>query len=447
MLKKLRTKESELNETKLTRIKLNRAQKPFVESTKRITAFLAANKIGKTCAGAVKFLRYVMQGGKVGRIVGSLGFERGIRDTVYPELMKWLPPSRILKQKPNSQGIITRIHVLGYNGKESVISCMSGDQDDMAFEGDICDIVWIDEPPKKAIYTASLRSLIVTGGPLFFTLTPLSEPWIYNEIFLSKDPEIECFQGSIYDALEEYGGHLTRESVESFISKIPESERDSRIYGKFKHLIGRVYEKYHPEIHRIPKFQIPTSWPVWCAIDPHMRKPNAAVFMAISPEEKWYICNEIYWNAGIEDFGREVLQVASQYKMVEFLIDSSAETPDWEKRETARSRLAKVGLQTRLARKKNQKDTAIHIVKQALEGKNGKNEPWLFVFDTCKRTHFEFMNYVWDEKKDADSHGVSEQVKKINDEIMDGLHYIVVENPRYSIPRVKNVGFQERRSL
>lgn len=443
LLKGLRKKESEFNETKLSRVKLNRAQKPFVESKKRITAFIAANKIGKTTAGVFKMAPIALEGGKVCRIVGSLGFERGVRDTIYPELMKWFPPSRILKQKPNSQGIITRINILGYNGKESVISFMSGDQDDMAFEGDITDAVWIDEPCKKAIYTACLRSLLVKNGPLFFTLTPLSEPWIYNEIFLSNDPEIEVFQGSIYDALIENGGHLSKDAVDSFVSKIPESERDSRVYGKFKHLIGRVYESYKPEIHRVPKFQIPKSWPVWCAIDPHMRKPNAALFLTVSPDEEWFVCNEIYWNAGIEDFGKEVLQVASQYNMVAFLIDSSAQTTDWEKKETARSRLAKVGLSTRLARKKNQKDSAIHIVKQALEGKNESKKPWLYIFDTCRRTHFEFMNYVWDENKNPDTDGVSEKVKKVNDEMMDCLHYIVVERPRHSIPRIITLGLNK----
>lgn len=376
-------------------------------------------------------------------MIGSLGFEKGIRDTILPELKKWIPQSRILKEKPNSQGIITRIIIRGDNGKESVISLMSGEQDDMSFEGDLTDMVWIDEPCKRSIYTASLRSLLVSNGPLFFTLTPLSEPWIYNDIFLSNDPEIEIFQGSIYDALKENGGHLDRVAAESFISKIPEAERPARIFGEFKHLVGRVYGKYDARIHRIPAFPIPRSWPVYCAIDPHQRKPNAALYLAVSPEENWYICNEIFYQAGIEDFGREVLDVSRQYSVVTHLIDSSSETPDWNKRETARSRLRKLGLHTRLARKRNQKAVSRMLVQQALEGKDGTNEPWLFLFDTCKQTHHEFMNYVWDDRKNEDVHGISEEVKKINDECLDCLHYIVVEKPRYSLPQILSTSYRK----
>lgn len=396
-----------------------------------------------TTAGVIKLLKFALIGGKVCRVIGSLGFDKGIRDTILPEIKKWIPKSRLIKEKPNSQGIITRMIIRGDNGKESVISLMSGEQDDMSFEGDLTDMVWIDEPCRRSIYIASLRSLLVSNGPLFFTLTPLSEPWIYNDIFLSTDPDIESFQGSIYDALKENGGHLDRDAAESFISKIPEDERPARIFGEFKHLMGRVYKNYNANIHRIPAFQIPKTWPVYVAIDPHQRKPNAALYLAVSPEERWYICNEIYFKAGIEDFGREVLDVNRGYSIARIVIDTSSETPDWNKRETARSMLAKIGLHTALARKKNQKIPSRMMVQQALEGKDGTGEPWLFLFDTCRQTHHEFMNYVWDDKGKSESDGLTEEVKKINDELMDCLHYIVVEHPRYKTPRILNTTIKE----
>lgn len=401
-------------------------------------------------SGAIKTLRFALQGGKTCRIIGSLGFEKGIRDIIYPELKKWCPPRRLIKEKTNSMGIVTRMEIMGYNGKTSVLSCMSGDQDDLAFEGDIIDMAWIDEPCRKAIYSATLRGLLMTNGPLFFTLTPLAEPWIYNDVFLSDDPEIECFQGSIYDALIENGGHLDKEAAESFISKVPENERDSRIFGQFKHLIGRVYPAFKSSTHVVEPFPIPKTWPVWCAIDPHPRKPNAALFLAVSPEEKWYVCNEVYFQGGIEEFGKEVLAVGSQYKMMDYLIDTSAQTTDWQKKETARKTLERIGLRTKLARKKNQKTAAIHIVSQALEGKSPDTpsnytpgQPRLYVFKSCRQTQFEFLNYVWKENKDEASQGLSEEVLKVNDEMMDCLHYIVVEHPRHSLPGI--IGLRQAR--
>jgi len=330
-------------------------------------------------------------------------------------------------------GVVTKMDIAGDNGRDSIIYMMSGEQDDDAFEGDVIDGAWIDECPRKSIYTGTLRGLITTNGPLYMTLTPLKEPWIYNDIYASTDPEIECITGSLYDCLVENGGHLTKANIESFVSKLTTEEIDARVYGKFKHLIGRVYGSYDEEIHVVPKFYIPQSWPVWCGIDPHQRKPNAALWVAISPEEKFYIVNEVYCRQPIETFGKIVKDISEQYNTVATVIDTSSETMDWARRDTARTILQRVGVQTRLARKKNNKETGRLLIHQALEGRDesGKVEPYLYVFDTCKRARFEFMNYVYDDYRDPENRGVREEPKKINDDMMDILSYIVVERPKY----------------
>lgn len=428
-------KEKIWEETKLERFKPNRAQEPFIQSKAKIQLFCASNKIGKTTGGVIKTWKFVKKGGVVFRIIGSLGFERGIRDTIYPEILKWFPKNRIKQTKTNSQGVVVRMIIRGDNGKDSIISFLSGEQDDMSFEGDLIDGAWIDEPCRKAIYIATLRGLMISNGPLFFTLTPISEPWIYNDLWLkaSEDKDIETFPGALEDALEEHGGHLSQASMDSFVSKLTEEEKEARIYGRFKHLMGRVFKAFDENIHVIPKFFIPPHWPVWCAIDPHTRKANAAVWLAIGPDAK-YVCNEVYWKAGIDEFGKLVKEISAQYNTVCTLIDTSSETPDWARRETARTMLEKVGVRTRLARKRNQKETGRLMIQQHLEGKTDDTEgkPTLYVFDTCKRMRFEFLNYIYDDFNDPDSQGVKEEPKKINDDLIDGLHYILVERPRHT---------------
>ena len=81
------------------------------------------------------------------------------------------------------------------------------------------------------------------------------------------------------------------------------------------------------------------------------------------------------------------------------------------------------------------------LVRQALEGKDGSGKPWLFVFDNCRQVHHEFMNYVWDDKRDPETYGMTEEVKKINDELLDCLHYIVVEKPHFKTPKILGTAF------
>lgn len=419
------------------KMKPNRPQRKFFESKKRIRCLIAANKIGKTTAACADLANFALQGGKVCRVISNLGFQRGIQEVIIPELMKWIPRSRIVGEpKKNSQGIVIKIILRGDNGQDSVITFMSGDQDDMTFEGDIADYVWIDEPGRKAIYTAMLRALLVTCGKMVMTLTPLSEPWIYNDLYCSTDEEIECIEGTLWDACVDNGGHLSKDQIEDFISKLPEDEKEARVFGKFRHLVGRVFKAFDPLKHIVKPFYIPNDWPVYYAVDPHQRKPHAALFMAVSPENDWFICNEVYFAAGIEDFGKEVKKVCDQYRIAKGVIDTSSETPDWQRRETARSILQRVGLRLELARKKNQKEASRMLIKQALEGKDGTGIPWLFVFENCKRTIFEFLNYVWDDYNDPHKQGLKEEPRKVNDDLLDDLHYIVAEKPRYGTPEI-----------
>ena len=419
-----------------------------------------------TCAGVIETWRFVKQGGRVFRIVGSLGFARGIRDTIYPELLKWIPPDRIKSERRNTQGVVERMVLEGDNGHDSVISFLSGEQREIAFEGDIIDGAWIDEPPPRYIYIATLRALLVTNGPIWFTMTPMAEPWIYNDVFCSTDPDISCITGSMEEALTENGGHLSRNAMESFITKLDEDEIEPRVYGHFRHLVGRVYPTFTPEKHVVKPFFIPKQWPVWCAIDPHTRKPNVAIWVAISPEEVLYVINEVYWRVGIDSFGREVKRVSEQYNTVCTLIDTSGESPDWNRRATARSILLAVGVKTRLARKNNLKEPSRLLIKQHLSGiseddwmvqsdrfnqrryANGPlvstkepNEPTLKVFASCKRIQFEFFNYVYQDYRDPASRGVSEEPKKIHDDALDLLGYIVVEQPTHSTAPAKNIGW------
>lgn len=444
MLIQAKNLKKQLDESKIERFlsgkswpRPNRPQREFIESKARITALVAANKIGKSSIAAILTIRDALKGGKICRVIGSLGFERGIRDTIVPEIKKWIPHTRLLKEKMNSQGVTTQMIISGDNGKDSIISFLSGNQDEKDFEGDLVDSCWIDEPCRRSIYYATLRALLMSNGPLRLTMTPLSEPWIYNEIECSNDPEVKVIHGILEDALIENGGHMTREQFDSFVSKLPEDEYEARVMGRYRHLLGRVYKRFNLNEHVVQPFKIPRSWPVWCSIDPHQRKPHAALWLACSPEEEWFLCDELYMKAGIEEFGNHVANKSQNYNMIRTVIDTSSETMDWNRRETARSILEReCHLKLSLARKRNNKEPGRLLIQQALEGRDGTNKPWLKVFSTCERTIFEFQNYVWDDNKNPDKAGILEEPRKVNDEMMDNLNYIVVEKPRYSRPRI-----------
>jgi hypothetical protein len=298
---------------------------------------------------------------------------------------------------------------------------MSTEQDDMVFEGNVIDYVWYDEPPRRSIHQACMRGLMAKSGICWFTCTPLSEPWIYDEVYrpgMEGSDLIEVFNGSTYD-----NEFLPQKEIDTFAQSLTEDERQARLYGKFQHLTGRVIKEYSPERHLIPSFDIPSHWPVWVGIDPHRNKPNSAIFLATAPDGRFYICNEIFLNGTIYEFGDHLREIASQYNIVDYLIDTSSQEEGWNKM-SAREMLNQKGIRTRLAQKKGMKSSGLILINQLFK------DDKLFVMEHCKRTQRELLNYVYKRNK-QDNQVVLEEPEKKWDDLIDPLRYILVERPSY----------------
>jgi len=269
-------------------------------------------------------------------------------------------------------------------------------------------------------------------------MTPLSEPWIYNELWqpssTGERKDIECFMMDILDNCTTHGGFLTPEAIEEFERDLDDDVKEARLRGKFRHLIGRVYNDFDPAVHVVPRFDIPAHWPVYGGIDPHLRKEHAYSQWTINPQTGNIIaCNEIYQKHTIEELGKEILEMEKGKKMIWRVIDSSAETPDSIYRETPRRVLERMGVTTRLATKHNMIDHGIHVMKTLLkpsECNDGIPRPKFFVMDHCKRHIAEFMNYVYD-TRDTE-YVIKDKPRKIWDDFMDLDRYFVITNPHGS---------------
>lgn len=420
-------KKAHLDKERLKRFKSNPGfQEKFLISNKKNRLITVGNQAGKSTIGAVESAYYALgehphkkiRVPNTGIIVTGQGFNTGIQQIIVPKLKQVVGSGDILRIKNNSQGV--PIMIEWRSG--SITHLMSSEQDDDVFEGTTVDWAWIDEPVRRNIYVALKRGMLTTGGHLWMTCTPLDEPWIFEEFYTpgvnGSDPEIEVFEGT-----PDQNVYITQEEKDEFRSRLTEDEMEARWYGKFRHLTGRVFKEYRPDRHRIPAFDIPSHWPVYCAIDPHRNKPQTAVFLAVSPQNKFYICNEIYVKCPILKLADYILDVSAQYSMVMHLIDTSAQESGWEK-ESARQILQRAGVRTRLAQKKNLKASGITLINQLFASDE------LFVMEHCRRVHRELTNQVFKRNK-RDGQQVLEEPEKKFDETTDCIRYILVERPRY----------------
>lgn len=256
--------------------------------------YFAANKTGKTTAGAIYCGEFgegkpLWEANKRRLDLNAWFSPRPKRicfftedfstheETIVPTYISWMKRYVDDIQKGPSGNLARIIHKNGTN-----IYLRTYDQGYAKAEGKDYDLVWCDEPPPRDLYTAIFRGLVATRGRLLITATLLSELWLYEE---SQHPFIKVFESVMTD-----NRWLDAKTRENFAMMLSEDERQIRIFGRPASLSGRIYQMFvdgPPFV--IPQLEPPWDvfhdrpWPVVLGIDPHERKPVYALWGYLTP--------------------------------------------------------------------------------------------------------------------------------------------------------------------
>jgi hypothetical protein len=294
------------------------------------------------------------------------------------------------------------------------------DQDWDRLEGGTWQRIAADEPFPRSHFMALVRGLQKTGGKFSLTATPLSEPWIYNDVYLKAHtnggPEKSFFVFTAFpdENLKSNGGYLEDERVESFRNFMTPEEKEARVHGRFMHLIGRVYPEFDTRVHVLPNDGSRDPYPLAeCAdalvIDPHDRLPWAISFVKVTPANDYVIYDE--WPH--EPF-EELTQSRFNYDFYSELIRSYPRAvwnlmdPNFGRRTSISTGLTTAEEMTMRTGRGFLTDiddtltTGHNAVKQRLSYNTNLpidtyNQPRLFVRESC-RNHIQcFSNYIWDD--------------------------------------------------
>lgn len=403
-------------------------------------ALFGGNRTGKTTAGGMEFL-YHMTGqypdwypkekqhtGPVkGRIIAK-DFQKGVGEVVSPFLDEWLDSSLIKRKVKNPMGIATKYELK--NG--SVFDILTHEQSTEQFEGWRGHIAWFDEPPPRDKYVATLRGLVDFSGRYWLTLTPLTQPWIYDEIYTSTDKEY-TFVVTV-DITE--NEHLSPEAIKEFEGSLTQEEKEARLHGRFLHLTGLIYKEFEPNIHIIEPPVIKPHWTKYMAIDPHERNPTAVLWLAVDDKENHWIYDELWLkDMDIKSMAAAIISQEGDLKADIKLIDPHADKDNIAAGGfNMRKELMKYGVFCQ----RGNSDPLLgkSRIRQALTPRfsavRNKYIPQLHVSRYCTHTIYEFQHYIWDEhRRNKEEFNAKEQPKKKNDHFMDCLRYIYNSAPRY----------------
>lgn len=418
-------------------------QLEFHRNPAAIRAVLGGNRVGKTTMGVVEDLwiatgRHPFIKAPIpnrGRI-GISDFK--ILDQVlWPKISSWLPAYEVAAYHKGYKGLVTKITFK--NG--SVIDMMSYEQPSMKWESVDLDWCHFDEPPPYEVFKATRARLVDRDGRMWFTLTPLEEPWIMDEVWEKcEDPDKPRYWGIMLDMRE--NPYLSRKAVGDFVAEVSSDDYEARVLGHFRHLTGRVFKDYtdeYPFVMTAEQAQISPSWPRMLVVDPHEKTPWALQWYARDEEHDtiYRIEDRRHDPAdGIEVFGNlvrnvERLQSAPVPDHMR-IIDTYAFKPTYN---TGGNSLADeireiTGYAFRGADKSDQ-DSRLWDLIYRYKINPITHIPRIITLDRCVPARKEVKNYVWDKHRTKIGQYVEQKqtaVKK-NDHALSCDHYMAAEWP------------------
>jgi len=290
----------------------------------QIRCSFSRNQGGKTTAGEAEVLSWgfgedLWTGKpieKVGKtkwypgmrfFIGANGYTSAHNETILPKMEELLPLKEIGVEFVKMQGRIT--HKLIFPEPYSFsIKLISYDQEDGKQEGPTWNGGWFDEPPPKATWEACRRGCMKHAAPVLITATPLREPWMYDDLYRNpKAVHIEDrkdLKRLKWDSIavvkigRNDNPHISEDQMAAYEATLDEEDRRSRIYGEFRHLEGRVYKGFDSSKHVYDRdrwFEENPKWrtyPAFCIVDPHDRKPWAFLWGVITPRDQLVAIHE-----------------------------------------------------------------------------------------------------------------------------------------------------------
>lgn len=254
--------------------------------------FLAANRVGKTTAGAYETALHLTgqypdwwQGRRFDRnVLAWCGGDtaKTTRDTQQLELLGppgdfgsgMIPGECIVdwKSKQGTNDAIEIVYVRHVNGKISRLIFKSYDQGRKSWQGTKPEVIWCDEEPPFDVWTEIQMRLMATrpgepGGIAFLTFTPV-EGWteVVNSFLLKQDPPPKVITKVYVQCDWTQVPHLTQAEIDRLISTLPAYQLEARSKGVPSIGEGAIYPVAESLI-KVEPFAIPDHWPKSFGLD------------------------------------------------------------------------------------------------------------------------------------------------------------------------------------
>ena len=216
--------------------------------------------------------------------------------------------------------------------------------------------------------------------------------------------------------------------------------RQRMLNGRWVAAEGSVYLEFNEDIHVCEPFDIPETWPVYVGYDPGYAHPTAVLWLAVAPNESYYIIDEIYQGGrSVEEHAREIIRknrgrnIRCHYGDPQHMFSQTAQSP-----RTIADQLRACGLSfSPWPRTAGQEEAMVEAVRQLLAARDGIGYSRLQVFSTCPHTIAEFQSWSYRRTPKGDLPPGPDKFEDTNNHAMDVVKGLVARRPRYEEPRIQ----------
>lgn len=363
------------------------------------------------------------------------------------KLFKYIPKKDLISTSKNHSGAIDRIMVRHVSGGVSIIqldTVKSFKQNPLGQESSVWDWAHFDEPIPEAMYKAIIRGMIDRDGRVWFTCTPLEEPWIDEKFILDTEQQsrddVNVSHGDFWmmTGKTDDNPFNTPEAIDRVMSQYSIEEQETRRSGVPRAYFGLVYKEFQWDVH--VRREPPEGWASWSkppddysirfAIDYHPRKPHHVLFIATSPQEYQYVYAEIFLSCLMVELVAECrLVLRLREPTTPGLIDPLADTPNRVTDITPLEEVLRLGLPVMPATK--DPENGILKVREWLKARDRAEQPVMVFNSALRRTLFEISRgYIW--------HDDTNKPKKENDDAMENLYRLCLQGLQYIEPSSMN---------
>lgn len=306
-------------------------------------------------------------------------------------------------------------------------------------ESDDWDHVHWDEPVPQKMRDAVMRGSVDRGASEMFTLTPLTEPWIWDMFYgedgnaqdIVKRGEVHLYNDiywSVVGSMDD-NPYLTPEARDLYLAELSDEERETRRHGIPLQFAGLVYKQYSDAVHMMQR--VPNGWDdydqpsleetVYVYMDPHPQTPTHVMFVCVGVDGRRYIFNELWTRDNSTEIARSIRKIIGARQVMWYKGDPCMFNEDKMSGTCWASDFAQEGIFFERAIKDPSR--GIKEAQKALETFDHNGMPTWMVSPYCKRFRWEIKRFHW---KDGENKPVDK-----DDHAMENFYRAVLDKPQY----------------